>query len=830
MLSDWHVGSGAGRPGDIDRLIQRDSDGLPYIPAKTLTGIWRDACELVALGLDEGQQLSSQPSWQKWVNFLFGDQPTLAEAAIEPAPRPAALSVRSAHLPSSLRKCLRCQPTDLTGNLDDAEKAKLQGRLALKAALTFTKPGISIDEMGCAKKDFLRIEELARSKATLEAECCLNLAALTTDTEKRTAYALLVAGTQLLERLGGKRRRGMGKCELTIDAEPLLWIDWIEKNLNPPLVPDYQLDNGRTSNSASPSAQPSTIATEWTKIPLKITARSPLVISARTIGNVVETLDYIPGTHLLRLVIRCLSGLGVDLSNAIAEGNLLVTNATIEVDQQPGRPVPLALFRPKLGGGFDQQSGKVGVYNRFKESEESGSIQLKGYRQGYIGPTSTDIPTYETVKTIVGTHNTIKDEQQRPTSDVGGVYSYQAIASGTVLRAELRLHPSCAATLASKQSDWSKQLNTKGQIGQSKKDDYGAIELEVVLHPEFKPPTGISENLTELTVWLLSDVLLRDSRLRPTTSIADFATELSKKLKPEGQGLKLTLKQTESELLTLMARQHRVDSWQVRWGLPRPSLVGLAAGTCVVFLVEGTIDPQAIAHLETSGIGERRAEGYGQICFNDPLLTSEIRSWPVASKSTKPMQSNQATLLTSQDAAFSYAQVIEIAAWRDAIQRATLAISNTEEARAKKIGLRTYEENGQTKSRPSLSQLGALRSAIMQLPKGSQPDSSVALQWLENFQKKQKEKGKPDCLSCLSQLLKNKAIVWQYLEEALKQQNSPTFTSLILTEEGEERLKQKLWTEAVQTLVDDCLRAHKRDLEPNQQPKPEGGTTDGASN
>ena len=41
MESDWHVGSGTGRPGSIDRLIIRDADGLPFVPAKTLRGIWR---------------------------------------------------------------------------------------------------------------------------------------------------------------------------------------------------------------------------------------------------------------------------------------------------------------------------------------------------------------------------------------------------------------------------------------------------------------------------------------------------------------------------------------------------------------------------------------------------------------------------------------------------------------------------------------------------------------------------------------------------------------------------------------------------------------------
>jgi CRISPR/Cas system CMR subunit Cmr4 (Cas7 group RAMP superfamily) len=52
MLSDWHVGAGFGRPGNIDSLVQRDADDLPFVPAKTLTGIWRDALERLAYALD----------------------------------------------------------------------------------------------------------------------------------------------------------------------------------------------------------------------------------------------------------------------------------------------------------------------------------------------------------------------------------------------------------------------------------------------------------------------------------------------------------------------------------------------------------------------------------------------------------------------------------------------------------------------------------------------------------------------------------------------------------------------------------------------------------
>ncbi len=64
FTSDWHIGVGAGRAGSLDRLVVRDADGLPCVPAKTLTGLWRDGCEQVAEALGD--------PWPAWVEALFG--------------------------------------------------------------------------------------------------------------------------------------------------------------------------------------------------------------------------------------------------------------------------------------------------------------------------------------------------------------------------------------------------------------------------------------------------------------------------------------------------------------------------------------------------------------------------------------------------------------------------------------------------------------------------------------------------------------------------------------------------------------------------------------
>src|ERR1035441_1810038 len=144
MLSDWHIGTGTGRRGFTNSMVTRDVAGLPYVPAKTITGVWRDACEIAANALDGG----GAGPWHDWAEYLFGSQPALTGAGAAPAgddpPREAALGVRSLHYPEGLGAVLAARP-----------------RLA--AAATFVKPGVSVDRVtGRAGNRLLRFDEMAR--------------------------------------------------------------------------------------------------------------------------------------------------------------------------------------------------------------------------------------------------------------------------------------------------------------------------------------------------------------------------------------------------------------------------------------------------------------------------------------------------------------------------------------------------------------------------------------------------------------------------------------------------------------------------------------------
>jgi CRISPR-associated protein Csx10 len=737
---------------------------------------------------------------------------------VELEPRPAILSIRSAHFPKILKTALSTQPLeellewaekqqDLPENEKQQIAQRLQIKRQLKSAIAFLKPGVGIDpKTGSAMPDYLRFEEVVRMKAVLKAEdCTLDFSSYPnlSEDQKKAAYALLLAGTKMVERIGGKRRRGNGNCEMTIDPKVEQWLQWFKDNhaniAPPPVAVPPELLSSEEAHVGDAT---------WYRIPLTLTAQSPVILPKRTVGNVVESLDYIPGRYFLRYLHKKLGNF-LNVKDAIAQGNLVITNATIAIGEGLGRPTPLCLFGEKLDGGLSK--GRK-VYNRFQEPEES--LQLKGERSGYIGQfDGSQLPDYKTLKLEINTHNTIDDQDQRPSAEAGGgVYSYQAIPTKTVLKAELRFPQSVKTQLDQKDRNWHLRLNTKPNhphaIGQSKKDQYGLIAIAGETPTPFPSRFQKEETIDYLYVWLLSDVLLRDQRLAPTTDPDQFKRELE-------QCLAVTLEECcdrvtpeGKELLSLIRRSRRTESWQVRWGLPRPSMLGWQAGSCAVYRVRsGTVNPQKLTEIEAKGIGDRCAEGYGQICFNDPLLTEQLSHLQRATQRSKPTLPNR-QYISSNDPAFEYARTIETAAWRCAIENKALTLAANPSARERIIGIKIEGED----SHPPMSQLSGLRSSLRRLQ--SLRDQNRLTSWITAVESVSNRKEKWDKteqgLRKIHQLVTDLQKIWQELDIS-----SP---ELVITVGARNELQQILWAEAVRTLVDAIIRAHKRDLEKVQNP------------
>ncbi|KAF0208381.1 MAG: hypothetical protein FD171_864 [Actinobacteria bacterium] len=744
MLSDWHIGSGAGRPGDVDRLVRRDADGLPYLPGKTLAGILRDGCELVASGLDDG----ARGAWAGWVDFLFGQQVQEGEVRDLP-PAPAALSIRSAHYPASLLAALGSKP-------------------ALCAAATFVKAGVKIDRRsGRAQDDFLRFEEVARCGSQLSAEC-----EFLTDAVPPAAFALLVAGASMVERVGGKRRRGAGRCTMSISgADASKWISWLSNHVaDPGALP-------QRAPVSAPEVQ-NARGGEWLSLDFEIEALSPLAIANGTIGNVLESLDFVPGTHLLGAVSRLLRPVA-DISSAIGGGELLLSDATPVVAGDAGRPVPLAFARLKGEPGLS--SGK-GVLNRFVDSAPTDS-QLAKEAGGWIGATTAGIlPAHCPASLGTESHNSVSDDSQRPIG-AAGLYTLRSIPSGTKLAGKVLVRKGVVDVLSSADTRWWERLNARISLGTGKKGEYGSASMHVAGAPVATSGAVAGSN-DLLTVWLLSDLLVRNDLLRPSSSPLDLARVL-------GQELGVTLTLAAREPTTVAASATRRESWQARWSLPRPSLAGLRAGTCIAFEVSGKLDPKRLAEVSVAGLGERRAEGFGRIAFDDPLLVESAASRTPGSANPS---SAPTSVVAEGDPGFEFARIVELAAWRQVIARKCLEVASSKVGVAEVLG-------GPLGS----SQASVLLSAVSWLDVAPGPLRREAenqfQQWCAHVESKSGSFKVPRQIVALGQSSER---VWEVL------QAQSWAAEITATTGGESELMDVLWGEAVRALVDACVRARKR--------------------
>lgn len=129
--------------------------------------------------------------------------------------------------------------------------------------------------------------------------------------------------------------------------------------------------------------------------------------------------------------------------------------------------------------------------------------------------------------------------------------------------------------------------------------------------------TGWKAGGAIFTVNLLSDAILYDDDGHPTMIIT---AEMLRKA--AGLESKLTL-------LRSFASYSYTGGWHVQWERHKPSAVSTLMGSVFVFQAEdglSTEDCQHLADLQINGIGERRAEGYGQVRVCDEFHLNRRRS------------------------------------------------------------------------------------------------------------------------------------------------------------------------------------------------------------
>ncbi len=572
FLGDWRIGTGTGSPGALDDTVRREG-GLPVVPAGTVTGVWRDGCERVAAALDAADPAAP---WSGWVRTLFGSQPATDRRQAH-APVPAALAVRTATLAAPVAVALRADP-----------------RLA--RCLHTVRPGVAIDpDTGQATPDFLRTLEVTRGG--LDLRCPLELDdAGWTEQQRVTGWTLLHLGAREVRALGGDRRRGLGRCELAV-PDPTGSVAGVLAHSEPPVPAPAPLDT-----LVSVASQPAARDDGWVVLDLRVACVDPVLSALAATDNTVRGQVSVPGGRVLPVVVARAQSAGLDVEHLVRAGELRCEPLVPEVNGRPARPLPRAFVAPK-GSPVSR------LWNLLRTSSPRGQTS-KSPRDRWVGEPHDGVLPLRSADLQVRLHNTVEDAVQRPTEAVGGLFGYEAIPAGTVLRGRVRLRVSTAdgERLAN-------ALTGRWRLGRSKKDEYGRVDVTAT--PTTAPAAVIDGPRLKVTIWFLTDAVLLDARLAPVTTVDGVLAALGAAL---GTGV-------EQAAVTADTVPHavtfgRAEGWQGRWVRPRPSLLTVAAGSVLVLRrIDGReFEPGALEMLASEGIGQRRAEGFGVVAVGDPLL------------------------------------------------------------------------------------------------------------------------------------------------------------------------------------------------------------------
>lgn len=165
--SDWHCGSGLAAGADIDALVIKDKDGLPFVPGKTIKGLLREAAEVL---------------FEKEMNDIFGKE----------SEQMSALFFSNAVMREEERKAI------VTNKID-----KYMYRSISSTA---------IDDKGIAKDNSLR-----RIQVTVPCVLCGEIVVMTDEMKNRMneLEELFGKAFQYVKRLGVGRNRGLGRCTIT---------------------------------------------------------------------------------------------------------------------------------------------------------------------------------------------------------------------------------------------------------------------------------------------------------------------------------------------------------------------------------------------------------------------------------------------------------------------------------------------------------------------------------------------------------------------------------------------------------------------------------------
>lgn len=573
FFTDWHCGSGLAAGADVDALVVKDRDGLPFIPGKTVKGLLREALEdIVRFRYSANEDMYRK--YMSWIRKYFGyfDGKPSSDGSRSEMTKGTAFFA-NAELPEPVGKAI------VSDNL--------------QSYLYRTLASTAIDEHGIAKDHSLRRIEVT-VPCTLEGYILSNHEDKDMVDLVKDGLKFIKDGLKYIRRLGQNRNRGLGRCLFSV-------IDKKE-----------QEEERQNRNHEG-------IKT----LKFKCTLLSDVILNAKaaTTGP-NETLDFIPGSNFLGIVASQLYPLDQtaeksseaskkqesrlskeEASLVFHSGKVRFGDAHPSRDGIRGLKVPASLFYPKLSS----PENELYVHHLIPENADMGTKQLKQCRKGFYAFSSGE-QTYKKGRLIkTSTSFALKsayDRQQRRTKDEQ-LFGYQSLDKGITMYFSVEFDNDIESNIIGKVED---ALVKGNRIGRSRSAQYGLVRIESVGDKEFIEIEGEKQDGgksgAEVSVYADSRLIFLDEYGMPT-------------FRPSPTQLGLEGGKVDWEKSQI--RTFRYAPWNFQRQCFDTDRCGIEKGS--VFVV--SIPKGYKSDFEAQYVGSYRNEGFGRVIYNPPFLSAD---------------------------------------------------------------------------------------------------------------------------------------------------------------------------------------------------------------
>lgn len=274
------------------------------------------------------------------------------------------------------------------------------------------------------------------------------------------------------------------------------------------------------------------------------------------------------------------------------DGTVRYLNAYPVVDSQNRLlPVPLSWQVEKHLANEDVL--KIYDFALLPEDERPDST-AKGV-DGFTHFDGSEANRYQPARQIA-IHTLRNREAGRATDILGAVYRYESLAPGEVFQGAILV-----ASMEKAKDIESYLMPGIYQLGGAQTGGYGKVEIDEVRIDAYwnEYQSELADILPddEFYITLLSDTLLRNKWGAIHSNLVQALP-------------------WKTKLLSSYKGFAPVGGFNRKWGLPLPQEQAIQAGSVFVLQAQEKIGRDALEQLIESGIGERRAEGFGRIAIN----------------------------------------------------------------------------------------------------------------------------------------------------------------------------------------------------------------------